>query len=251
MVTQDRWEVAQDYERGYWKSLADRIASGSVSQLDWYKWRADELVKRLRRVGHENATTGAARVVEVGCGPIGVVSYFPASRRLAIDPLEEFYGAHAVLSALRNPAVDYQRGVGEDLPAGSGQFDLAIMENCIDHVRDMDAVMQELKRVLTPNGILYLTVNARMPLGFVVHRGLSRMRIDAGHPHTFTRERVRSFVRRNGFDLVDFESESFLSAFKGDIKAKELRPKIKALLGTSEFIVTVIARPRAGAVARD
>jgi SAM-dependent methyltransferase len=243
MVTVDRWQAAQKYEQGYWQSLAGRIADGSVAQLEWYDWRANELAKRLRRLGLGTFADGSARVIEVGCGPIGVVSYYPARERLAIDPLEEFYGANPVLSALRNPAVDYRRGMGEDLPAETGQYDLAIMENCIDHVQDMDAVMQELKRVLKPNGILYLTVNARIPIGFVVHRALSRLRIDAGHPHTFTKGRVRSFVARNGFDLVDFDSETFLSALKGDITAKGSRPKIKALLGTSEFIVTVIARP--------
>ena len=48
MVSLDRWQRAQQYERNYWSSLAGRIAEGSTSQLDWYRWRAEQLVRRLR-----------------------------------------------------------------------------------------------------------------------------------------------------------------------------------------------------------
>lgn len=241
MVTAERWEVAQEYEQGYWQALADRIASGSESQLEWYNWRAGELARKLNAAGAARLVDGTARVVEVGCGPIGIVSYFPAAERVAVDPLEHFYGKHPVLSKLRNPAVDYRRGKGEALPLPDGGFDLAIMENCIDHVQDMDSVMRELRRVLKPDGLLYLTVNARTPVGFVVHRMLSNLRIDAGHPHTFTRDRVGRFLSRNGYSMRYFHAESYLDALMGDLKGPGLRPRLKGVLGTSEFLVTVLA----------
>jgi len=59
MVTVDRWQAAQKYEQGYWQSLAGRIADGSVAQLEWYDWSANELAKRLRRLG-ATARTGPA-----------------------------------------------------------------------------------------------------------------------------------------------------------------------------------------------
>lgn len=242
MVSLARWQRAQQYERGYWESLATRIATGAVPQLEWYRWRADQLLLRLRGLGLNELTDGRARVVEVGSGPVGVVGFFPAVERVAIDPLESYYGANATLTALRDGTVVYRSGSVEALPCESARYDLAIIENCIDHVQDVAAAMRELKRVLTPGGILYLTVNCRTSWGFVVHRALSRLRVDAGHPHTFTPPRARRLLRDHGFNELQWEAGSYREARHEDLSARERRAKLKGLLGVSEFLVTVVAQ---------
>jgi SAM-dependent methyltransferase len=246
MVTSERWEVAQSYEKSYWENFARQIVDGSVDQMDWYKWRADNLAEHLRGIGRGDLASGKARVIEVGCGPIGVASFFPAAERVAVDPLEDFYSQNEVLSALRNPEVSYRRGVGEDLPCEDGEFDLAIIENCIDHVQDMDGVMRELTRVLRPGGVLYLTVNCRTKLGFVVHRALSRMRLDPGHPHTFTPPRVEKLLEQHGFRVMRTEVDSYLKALREDITAPQARARLKAVLGISEFITTAFGEKTRG-----
>ncbi len=247
MVSPARWHTAQQYERGYWEALATRIADGSVSQLDWYRWRAEQLVSRLRAIGLDALTGGRARVIEVGSGPVGVVGFFPAAERVAVDPLESYYASNVTLGALRNRAVEYRQGSVEALPCESDGYDLAIMENCIDHVRDVRAGMRELKRVLGANGTLYLTVNCRTPWGFLAHRALSHLRIDAGHPHTFTPHRVQTLLRDHGFTTLHFEVGSYADARKEDLAARERRARIKGLLGISEFVVSAVAQPtRAG-----
>jgi SAM-dependent methyltransferase len=247
MVSPARWHSAQQYERGYWEALATRIADGSVAQLDWYRWRAEQLVSRLRALGLEKLTNGRARVVEVGSGPVGVVGFFPAAERVAIDPLEPYYGSNITLAALRDRAVEYREGSVEALPCESDRYDLAIVENCIDHVRDIRAGMRELKRVIGAAGTLYLAVNCRTSWGFVLHRLLSRLRIDAGHPHTFTPHRVRTLLRDHGFTTLHFETASYAEARREDLAAPERRARIKGRLGISEFCVSAVAQPtRAG-----
>jgi SAM-dependent methyltransferase len=242
MVSLDRWRAAQAYERGFWESLSHQIADGAVPRLDWYQWRADQLVERLERLGLQHLTDGTARVVEVGCGPVGVVPFFPAAERVAVDPLDASYAANPVLAPLRSPTTDYREGAGERLPCESGRYDLAIMENCIDHVQDVGAVMSELRRVLKPDGILYMTVNARTRWGFGVHRLLSRLRVDTGHPYTFTPRRAQALLARHRFQPLSFEVESYIASFRADLQSSELRARIKALLGVSEFPVTTVAR---------
>lgn len=244
MVTVDRWQAAQQYERSYWESFAQKITDGSVSQMDWYKWRADNLAQRLGELGLQRLTSGRAKVIEVGCGPIGVAGFFPAAERVAVDPLEDFYGKNEVLSALRNPAVQYRKGVGEKLPAEDARYDLAIIENCIDHVHDMQGVMRELTRVLKPGGVLYLTVNCRTKLGFVVHRALSNLRLDPGHPHTFTPPRVGRLMEHHGFDVLSTSVESYLKALREDITSPQARARLKAVLGISEFVTTAFGQKR-------
>ena len=243
MVSAARWQRAQQYERGYWESLATTIAGGTVSQLDWYRWRSDQLVDRLRALGLGRLTAGRARVLEVGSGPVGIVGFFPAAERVAIDPLESYYSANPTLTALRSPSVEYRGGSIEALPFESGRFDLAIIENCIDHVRDARAAMRELRRALHSAGTLYLTVNCRTPWGFVVHRALSNLRVDPGHPHSFTPPRLQRLLGDAGFSPVQVETESRDEARRDQLAWSALRARAKALLGVSEFAVTVVAHP--------
>src|SRR6266850_1619476 len=242
MVSPARWHSAQQYERGFWESLASRISAGSVAQLDWYRWRAEQLILRLRSLGLAHLTDGRSRVIEVGCGPVGVVGFFPAAERVAIDPLEPYYASNATLTAVRNPAVEYRQGSAETLLCESGRYDLAIIENCIDHVRDVRAAMRELKRALSVAGTLYFTVNCRTRWGFLVHRVLSRLRVDAGHPHTFTTSRAESLLRTTGFEPLSVEVESYADARRADWNAGETRAHVKALLGVSEYVFSVVAR---------
>lgn len=242
MASTARWQRAQRYERDYWSSIATNIAAGSVSQLNWYQWRADALVGKLRDLGLRELTDGAARVVEVGSGPVGIVGFYPATERVAVDPLEPHYASNPTLTALRNPAVQYRAGAAEKLPCESGRYDLAIIENCIDHVRDVDGAMRELQRVLTPAGVLYLTVNCRTRWGFVAHRTLSNLRIDAGHPYTFTPPRVRRLLGKYGWEPLHFEVGSYATALREDLAGPGMRSRLKGLLGISEFLCSVVAR---------
>jgi SAM-dependent methyltransferase len=198
MATVQRWVAAQHYERDFWADTSSQIARGSVSQFDWYRWRAEQLAARLHELGLGYLTRGDASVLEVGSGPVGIVSYFPGGVRVAVDPLNSFYGADPVLCAMRSPGVDFRTGLGEDVPCATGSCDLVIIENCIDHVQDVHGVGRELNRVLRPGGVLYLNVNCRTAAGYYVHRAMSRLRIDTGHPHTFTPSRALAFVRRHG-----------------------------------------------------
>jgi SAM-dependent methyltransferase len=247
MASPSRWQRAQRYEQDYWSSIATGIAAGSVSQLNWYQWRAEELVRKLRALGLASLTDGRARVVEVGSGPVGIVGFFPAAERVAIDPLEPYYASNPTLTALRNPLVQYRPGAAEALPCDSGRYDLAIIENCIDHVRDVEAAMNELERALTPDGVLYLTVNCRTRWGFVAHRTLSRLRVDAGHPYTFTPRRARRLLENHGWQPLQFDVGSYADALKEDLAGPGLRPRIKGLIGISEFLASAVARRQTGA----
>lgn len=242
MVSKGRWRNAQSYEQGYWDQVAKEAGEGNREKLDFYQWRADQLVDRLQRLGLSELTSGDARVLEIGCGPIGIVSFFPTSVRVAVDPLEDFYASRPALVAVRDTSVSYRAGTGEQIPAEDGAFDLVIIENCIDHCQDMQAVMTDIKRVLAPGGTLYLTVNARSRPGYFVHRLLSRLKIDAGHPHTFTYRRTMRFVEREGFKVLGIERESWWDAWVGDLGGDGVKPKAKGILGVSEFLVSVVAR---------
>lgn len=242
MVALERWETAQKYERGFWEDQAEKLAAGETHDMSWYQWRADQLASWLRKVGFQHLTDGSARALEVGSGPVGLLAYYSAGERIAVDPLDASYAKNPVFAQQRTSGVVYREGRGESLPVETGRYQLLVIENCIDHVKDMDSVMRELRRAATPQGVLYLTVNCRTRFGYYVHRALSRLRLDPGHPHTFTGERVVSFLRSHGFHIIDMRVDSYAKALREDLKGPGLRPRLKAFLGVSEFLVSVIAR---------
>jgi SAM-dependent methyltransferase len=241
MATKERWLKAQEYERGYWESMAREIAGDPREQLGFYEWRAGQLRLRLDRLGRGDLLDGTGRIAELGSGPVGVVGSLPGRRRVAVDPLNLAYAENAGLVALRDPEVDYLDTPGEDLPFAADSFDLVIMENCIDHVRDVDGVMSEIRRVLVPGGVLYLTVNARSSVGYLVHRLLARAVLDPGHPHTFTSRRFRRMIARHGFELLEFEEASRAKAWLDHLRSPQVRHRVKALLGVAEHLLSAVA----------
>jgi SAM-dependent methyltransferase len=174
--------------------------------------------------------------------PVGVLGFLPARQRIAVDPLNGFYAENQKLVELRNPAVEYLTLAAEDLAFEDASFDLVIMENCIDHVQDVGSVMREIQRVLTPGGILYLTVNARSSIGYMVHRVLARAALDPGHPHTFTAGRFRRMILAYEFELLEFEEASRFQAWVDHLRSPTLRHRAKALLGVAEHLLSAVAR---------
>ncbi len=240
MVRPERWQQAQAYERGYWLSRADDLADSN--DLAFYRWRSEQLCSRLGSIGLGRLTDGTARMVEIGSGPVGIAAFFPGVERIAVDPLSSAYAEHEGLVSWRDPDVQYRDGMGEDLPCEADSADLIVIENCIDHARDVDQVMREIVRVLKPGGVLYLTVNCRTRPGFVVHRILSRLRLDPGHPHTFTLGKTRRLMGQYGFRILDFRNGAYWKALRDDLLGPGIQPRLKALLGVSEFVASVVAR---------
>ncbi len=245
MVSKSRWASAQEYEQSYWDAQSERIASGSDSGLGWYEWRANRLKDLLAETFSERAgALASGRVLEVGSGPVGIVSFLEAAEATAIDPLCDFYSTQAALTQHRSSRVRYLNGGGEELPFESGHFDLLIIDNVIDHVLNAGRVMEEVHRVLRPGGVLYFTVNLHPMWGFFLHRIVSKLGIDRGHPHTFTLGKVRRFLDEHGFEGCFEEWGSFAEAWREDLRSSSLKARLKGVSGLSEYLYTALAERR-------
>jgi hypothetical protein len=126
-----RWQKAQEYERGFWQRLGQKIETGVTGQLDWCRWRAARLEELLATV--PTPASPARRVLEIGSGPIGIINFLDWPERYAIDPLESFYArqpslirrAILVRRTVRRPESSCR---WEDASCG-----LVIIDNVIDH----------------------------------------------------------------------------------------------------------------------
>jgi len=228
-----RWQQAQEYERGFWQRLSCSIESGVTGQLDWYRWRAAQLEALLARVPGSFPRLG--RVLEIGSGPIGIVNFLDWAERYAIDPLESFYAKQPSLVRLRNPAVTYLAGSGEQLPLEDASCGLVIIDNVIDHTYAPESILREISRVLESAGRLYLSVNIHTPWGAFLHNLLAMLRIDKGHPYTFTSASLRQLLVRGGFTIELEEVGDYSGARDADRRSVRLTDRIKGYTGLSEF----------------
>jgi SAM-dependent methyltransferase len=235
MVELKRWRHAQAYEKSFWSMSAEKIISGKVSQLTWYAWKASELEKRLQFY-IKDEMRNRARILEIGSGPIGIVNFLKWGKRYAIDPLEDFYQSSPVLTQLRNSDINYRSGKGENLPFESDHFSLVILDNVLDHVQSTEDVLKEIRRVLSDDGVLYLVVNLHTKWGAFLHAILSKLKVDEGHPYSFTVRSIRDFISKQRFRILKEDIDEYNKARGKDRKSHSLKNRIKGYSGLSEFV---------------
>jgi SAM-dependent methyltransferase len=239
-VGPNRWLKAQEYEQAYWRRLDEDIECGTRDQLDWYQWRAEQLADRLASTSDSGQPMG--QVLEIGSGPVGIVNFLECSERYAIDPLETFYRTRPALVSLRTSRVTYLAGTGEHLPFENDSFSLVIVDNVIDHTYAPGKILDEIRRVLEPGGRLYLSVNVHTRWGALLHSALAILRIDKGHPFTFTSGTLRRLLTKHHFVVLDDQVEDYQRARQLDRQSTKPTDRIKAYTGLSEFSHSVICR---------
>lgn len=244
MTQHDRWSEAQSYEREYWEFRDNQVRSGETADLSWYGWRANRLFEWLKRLDGDPRNQRTT-ILEIGNGPVGMISHFPGHVRIGVDPLERYFQGKKALLSARDPTVHYLEGKGEELPLADDFFDLVISDNCIDHVVRPGDVLAEIRRVMKPDGLLYMSVNTRNPVGYVIHRMLSRLRVDRGHPHSFTKTTFLSLLRSASFSAVDTNFASYANALHNEIRESPLRGIAKGVMGITEMRAEAIVTPSA------
>jgi SAM-dependent methyltransferase len=128
-------------------------------------------------------------VVTIGCGCTGDLSTFPASIKVAIDPLLYAYQHLGMLVPDEVGGRTIYLSLGaENLPLLDRFVELVICRNALDHMPDPQVGLDEMYRILTDDGALFVSV-------------------DTGgdptpdEPTVFSTESLRALVRER-FDVV-------------------------------------------------
>jgi SAM-dependent methyltransferase len=118
----------------------------SVPQVDFREW----VLRRIPWHGHE-------LVLDVGCGP-GLY----ASKLAEICPDATYYGldfSSGMLSRHPHPRSLVLADV-QGIPFASHSFDVVMANHMLYHVPDIEGAIQEIQRVLKPDGVLLAATNS-------------------------------------------------------------------------------------------
>jgi SAM-dependent methyltransferase len=95
----------------------------------------------------------------------------------------------------RDPRCAFLAADGEALPFRDGSMDVVVFNHIYEHVVDADVVMAEIRRVLTPTGVVYLGLGNRMGL-IEPHYKLPFL---SWLPHRVADRYVRTFHRADNY----------------------------------------------------
>jgi SAM-dependent methyltransferase len=140
----------------------------------------------------------AERALDLGCGDGRLTSELDATELTAADV------SPVALERARRRLPDARLVELEPdavLPFADGAFDLVLCAETIEHVRDVQLLLSEIRRVLRPGGVFAATTPANLPLG---------RRPDPLSPHLrlFTRRSLRRLLDELGFEVSSLRRSS-------------------------------------------
>jgi SAM-dependent methyltransferase len=214
----------EDVYAGFDSPLMQRVrAKASAEDIGQHSWvtagqlRSD--VGRLR-------LTPALRLLDLGCGPCGPLTFVLSAVGCRGTGLERSATAvalgreRAVAVGLTAQATVEQADLDEPLPVESGSFDAAMSLDVVLHLRDRAALVREVARVLVPEG-RFLFTDAGVLVGAISGEEVAARSV---HGHTVLvppgfNERA---LEASGFRLLETEdrTEALLQSAAGRLAAR-------------------------------
>lgn len=173
----------------------------SVPQIDFTSWA----LNRIHWRGREN-------VLDVGCGP-GLY----ASALAKIAPGATYYGhdlSDGILAKHPYPDRVIQANA-QHLPFPDAAFDVVMANHVLYHLPDIEDAIQEIRRVLKPDGLLMATTNSSetMPQFYDLYKRAIMVLTAPGKQvvvplpssHAFTLESGTRYLARSFFAVVRYD----------------------------------------------
>ncbi|HZK66471.1 MAG TPA: class I SAM-dependent methyltransferase, partial [Chloroflexota bacterium] len=146
-------EYVRSYSRFY--SRAESKTRQRAREQLYQEREMGDLVSRLEQV-HGSPEGAAVLELGSGSGARSVAVALRGARVVGIEPSDAGVAA-SQMRAARYPGIEvgFQVGFGERLPFPDNSFDLVFSTDVLQHVQQLDRVLEETRRVLRPGGHCY------------------------------------------------------------------------------------------------
>ena len=141
-------------------------------------------------------------VLDIGCSNGGLLAALSAQgfdHLLGMDPSPECRDA-----ARRHHGLRVLRGTLSAPAAGVGSPDLVLLSAVLEHVRDLRQALQQVRRLLVPNGLLYVEVPDATRFGSAPDAPFQEFSVE--HVNYFSRCSLRNLLASAGFDELASET---------------------------------------------
>lgn len=126
-------------------------------QKFWQGREYEDLAERLALKKLIPINKVSNKLIEIGCGFGRVATFYkPFFRKCTlVDPSSKLLEqAKDNLKDLKN--IDYIRASAHKIPVGDNSYDYCLMVRVCHHLTDLEPAIQEIKRILKPEGFLIL-----------------------------------------------------------------------------------------------
>ncbi len=159
----------------------------------------------LDQIEAELTGYSTAHVLDLGCGG-GHVSYRAAPhvrQVVACDLTPDMLAAVAQQAIQRNLSnITVQQAAAEQLPFDSASFDVVLCRFTVHHWQDMEAGLQEARRVLKPNGrAIFIDVTAPADRVLDTHLQAFELLRDASHVRDYSIAEWTAALSHAGFAI--------------------------------------------------
>jgi ubiquinone/menaquinone biosynthesis C-methylase UbiE len=148
-ISATRWKEFNELH--YWKKKKE--AEGTLSNSHYKYFYTTHF-------GFDDSYYSGKFILDIGCGPRGSLEWASiASRRIGLDPLAKEY---LRLGATQH-RMEYIDSPAENIPIEEAKCDAVFSFNSLDHVKDVNRTLKEIKRITRPGGHFLLLVEVNHP----------------------------------------------------------------------------------------
>jgi SAM-dependent methyltransferase len=144
--------------------------------------------------------TKAGRLLEIGCGSGFVLDEALGRGFSDVAGVEPSVEAVAAASDLVRGRIKLGLFTGREFPPGS--FDVVCGFHVFDHVRDPRAMLDGMRRMLAPGGVLLLVMHDAGAWSAKVLGDRSPI-FDIAHPYLYNRKTIVTMLEASGFEAPD------------------------------------------------
>jgi SAM-dependent methyltransferase len=207
----------------------------STNKYGWYRWLLDRLQSDLPQ---------QARLLEVGCGPATLwaknLARVPHAWEVVLTDLSPGMVEEARANLQGSEGrFSFQQADAMSLPFPDGSFDAVLALYMLYHVPDCGKALSEMKRVLKPDGRLYVSTLGRMHM-YELFELLDRFdpeaaaRLPFGPASPGTNEQRLGFVLETGGDeIAQHVSHVELARYEDALDVTEASPLVDYILSSS------------------